>query len=290
MKGIILAGGTGSRLYPLTKGVSKHLLPVYDKPMIYYPLSVLMLAGITEILIITNPDDRSGFERLFGDGSSLGMHISYAVQPRPQGVVQAFLIAEPFIGSDSVTLILGDNIFWGKGFSPMLRKAVSQPKGATIFGVEVKDPRAFGVVEFDREQQVLSIEEKPAEPKSDFAITGLYVYDNQVVQLAKQVGFSDRGELEITALNQLYLDQGALSVELLGRGFAWLDTGTHQGLLEAASFVQTVEKTQGFKIACLEEIAWRQGWVSDKQLKNLASQYSPSGLGGYLRSLITKDT
>ena len=286
MKGIILAGGSGTRLYPITKGVSKQLLPVYDKPMIYYPLSVLMLAGIQDILIITTPEDQSSFIRMLGDGKEFGINLSYAVQPSPDGLAQAFIIGEEFIGSDSVCLILGDNIFWGQGFTPILKNAVSRRKGATVFGYQVNDPERFGVVEFDSSKKAISIEEKPKNPKSNFAVTGLYFYDNDVVEMAKQVKPSHRGELEITTLNQMYMDRGDLHVELLGRGFAWLDTGTHESLLEAAMFVETIEKRQGYKIACLEEIAWRNGWLSNEQVEATAKALSKNGYGTYLLGLL----
>ena len=272
MKGIILAGGSGSRLYPITKGVSKQLLPVYDKPMIYYPLSVLMLAGIRDILVITSPEDQENFNRILGDGSEFGIKISFKVQPSSDGLAQAFIIGEDFIGHDSVCLVLGDNIFWGHGFTSILSKVVAQNNGATIFGYQVKDPERFGVVEFDKNHKVISLEEKPNNPKSNFAVTGLYFYDNSVVELAKKVKPSSRGELEITSVNEVYLKNESLKVELLGRGFAWLDTGTHQSLLEASTFVETVEKRQGFKIACLEEIAWRKGWISCQNLEKLSRQ------------------
>ncbi|MEL0169353.1 MAG: glucose-1-phosphate thymidylyltransferase RfbA [Pseudomonadaceae bacterium] len=285
MKGIILAGGSGTRLHPITLGVSKQLLPVYDKPMIYYPLSVLMLAGIREVLIITTADDLAGFQRTLGDGSDLGIQLSYAVQPRPEGLAQAFIIGEQFIADSPVCLVLGDNIFYGQGFSPKLRQAAARQTGATVFGYQVKDPERFGVVEFDKQRRAVSIEEKPANPKSHFAVTGLYFYDNQVVELAHNVKPSARGELEITDINRAYLEQGNLNVEVLGRGFAWLDTGTHESLLEAAQFVETVEKRQGYKIACLEEIAFNQGWMSRADLMRKADRLSKSGYGDYLRAL-----
>ena len=286
MKGIILAGGSGTRLYPITKGVSKQLLPVYDKPMIYYPLSVLMLAGIRDILIITTPEDQASFQRLLGDGSQFGVALQYAVQPSPDGLAQAFIIGEEFIGSDPVCLVLGDNIFYGQGFSPKLREIANKTTGATIFGYQVVDPERFGVVEFEPDGRVISIMEKPEQPKSNWAVTGLYFYDNHVIEMAKQVKPSARGELEITTLNQLYLEQGALSVELLGRGFAWLDTGTHDSLMDASNFVATVEKRQGLKVACLEEIAWRNGWLDNVQLKIIANQLAKSPYGKYLSRLI----
>lgn len=289
MKGIVLAGGAGSRLHPITLGVSKQLLPVYDKPMIYYPLSVLMLAGIREILIITTPQDQESFKRLLGDGASLGIELSYAVQANPDGLAQAFLIGEKFIGDDNVCLVLGDNIFYGQGFTPKLHEAVKQVEeqgGATVFGYQVKDPECFGVIEFDAEHKVLSLEEKPIRPKSHYAVTGLYFYDNDVVEIAKKVKPSERGELEITTVNQDYLERDGLNVELLGRGFAWLDTGTHESLLEAAQFVETIEKRQGYKIACLEEIAWRNGWISKHDLVATGDRLGKNGYGQYLLSLV----
>ncbi|MCD9464109.1 glucose-1-phosphate thymidylyltransferase [Photobacterium phosphoreum] len=285
MKGIILAGGSGTRLYPITMGVSKQLLPVYDKPMIYYPLSVLMLAGIKEVLIITTPEDQASFQRLLGDGSQFGIALEYAIQEKPEGLAQAFIIGEEFIGDKNVCLVLGDNIFYGQSFSPKLKQAASRLEGATVFGYQVKDPERFGVVAFDENQKAISIEEKPQKPKSNYAVTGLYFYDNQVVQLAKEVKPSHRGELEITTLNEMYLERGLLNVEMLGRGFAWLDTGTHESLLEAAQFVETIEKRQGFKVACLEEIAFNNGWLTEEEVAVRAELMAKNSYGQYLATL-----
>ncbi|TVU61482.1 glucose-1-phosphate thymidylyltransferase RfbA [Vibrio atlanticus] len=289
MKGIVLAGGSGSRLYPLTRGVSKQLLPIYDKPMVFYPISTLMLAGIKDILIITTPEDNAGFMRLLGDGSDFGINLEYAIQPSPDGLAQAFIIGEEFIGDDNVCLVLGDNIFYGHGFTPKLKHAVNNAengKGATVFGYQVKDPERFGVVEFDEENKVVSIEEKPTFPKSNYAVTGLYFYDNSVIELAKKVVPSERGELEITCLNEMYLGDNELNVEILGRGFTWLDTGTHESLLEASQFVETLERCQGYKIACLEEIAFNNGWLTKNEVSEAAKLLSKNSYGEYLTKII----
>ena len=282
MKGIVLAGGAGSRLHPITKGVSKHLLPVYDKPLIYYPISVLMLAEIREILIITTPQDIDAYKRLLGDGAGFGISLSYAVQDTPNGVAEAFIIGEPFIGSDHVALILGDNLFYGQGFTPILEAASKREHGATIFGYKVNDPKRFGVVEFDKNMRIVSLEEKPDTPKSNYAVTGLYFYDNTVIDIAKKVTPSARGELEITSINNAYLEKGDLSLQLLGRGFAWLDTGSHESLLEAGSFVQTLQNRQGLKLACLEEIGFKHGWLDIKTLRVVINQLGNSSYKDYL--------
>ncbi|MDY0385783.1 MAG: glucose-1-phosphate thymidylyltransferase RfbA [Methanolobus sp.] len=289
MKGIILAGGSGTRLFPVTIPICKQLLPIYDKPMVYYPLSVLMLAGIREILIISTPDDLPSFEKMFGDGSKWGLSLSYKVQPSPDGLAQAFILGEDFIGDDNVCLVLGDNIFYGPRFSPLLRQAANIENGAVVFGYQVKDPERFGVVAFDKDKNVSSIEEKPEKPKSQYAVTGLYFYDNDVIEIAKSIKPSDRGELEITSVNEEYLKRGKLKVELLGRGFAWLDTGTHDSLIAAGHFVQTIEQRQGYKIACLEEIAYNNGWITAKQVREMASILKKNDYGTYLEGLLDEN-
>lgn len=286
MKGIVLAGGSGTRLYPITQGVSKQLLPVYDKPMIFYPISVLMLAGIREILVITTPEDMPAFKRLLGDGSQFGISLSYEVQPSPDGLAQAFIIGEEFIDNESCALVLGDNIYFGQSFGKKLEVAAQLTNGAMVFGYQVQDPERFGVVEFDDKYTALSLEEKPLKPKSNWAVTGLYFYDKHVVEMAKQVKPSERGELEITTLNQMYLARGELQVELLGRGFAWLDTGTHDSLVEASQFIHTIEKRQGMKVACLEEIAFRKGWLNAEQVAEQVKKLSKTDYGHYLKMLI----
>ena len=289
MKGIILAGGKGTRLYPMTKVVSKQLLPIYDKPLIYYPLSMLLLAGIREILVISTPEDTPNYERLLGDGSQIGVEISYKVQETPRGLADAFILGEEFIGDDSVCLILGDNVFYGQDMTRIMQRAIRELKGATIFGYPVKNPTAFGVVEFDKDRNVVSIEEKPQHPKSNFAVPGLYFYDNRVVDIAKNVKPSARGEIEITAVNNAYLEMGQLRVELMGRGIAWLDTGTPEGMLKASQFVEAVQDRQGFYVSCIEEIAWRRGFITTKQLRELGESLKMTDYGQYLLSLATEE-
>ncbi len=289
MKGIVLAGGSGTRLYPITQGTSKQLMPIYDKPMVYYPISVLMMAGIREILIISTSEDMSGFKRLLGDGSQFGVSFSYEVQPSPDGLAQAFLIGEKFIDGDSCALVLGDNIYFGESFGQKLESVVKRREGATVFGYQVLDPERFGVVEFDQENRAISLEEKPLKPRSNWAVTGLYFYDSDVVEMAKQVKPSARGELEITTLNEIYLQKGQLHVEKLGRGFAWLDTGTHESLLEASQFIHTIEKRQGFKVACLEEIGYHKGWLTRQQVSEQAKLLTKTGYGQYLQRLIEEE-